>query len=62
MYCFLSISLTTVGPMINDRATPSEPINEAIAVAVVRSLTGNQLVDNKVGAACVTGPANPLKN
>lgn len=48
--------------MINENATPREPTKAAIAVAVVRSDGGNQLIERRGGPACVTGPPRPLKN
>ena len=51
-----------MGPIKKDKATPNDPINVVTAVAVVLSFTGNQFEDKTGGAACVTGPANPLNN
>ena len=51
-----------MGPITNDNATPREPQSDATAVAVVLSLRGNHADDSNGGAACVTGPATPLRN
>lgn len=51
-----------MGEIRKEPATPNDPHKAAKAVAVVRSSDGNQLADNKGGAACVTGPAKPFKN
>ena len=59
---FRLISLIVMGEIRKEPATPSDPHKAAKAVAVVRSSDGNQLADNKGGAAWVTGPAKPFKN
>lgn len=57
-----STAPTKFGPITKDSATPSEPQSDATAVAVVLSLRGNHAEDSNGGAACVTGPARPLRN
>lgn len=60
--CKISTLPTTFGPITKDIATPREPHNADIAVAVVLSFRGNHAEDNNGGAACVTGPARPFKS
>jgi len=56
------ISVTNLGPITKDKATPKEPHSAATAVAVVRCSDGNHDADKSGGAAWVTGPARPFNN
>lgn len=49
-------------PNANEIPTPMLLRMVAIAVAVVRSLTGNQSADKAGGTPIATGPARPFRN
>ena len=53
-------SPTISGPIRNEHAMPTTATVEARAVAVVRSLVGNQVAEMDVTAAIATGPASPM--
>jgi len=49
-------------PSVKAITAPTELPAKAMAVAVVRSLLGNQVLDRVVGITCVILPASPLQN
>lgn len=52
---------TISGPRTKDTARPRKGKVDDKAVAVVRSLVGNQVADMDVTAAIRIGPASPMK-
>ena len=54
-------SPTIRGPIRNDAPIPRYGKVDAKPVAVIRSLTGNQVAEREVTAPIMTGPDRPIK-